>query len=219
MQSISLVEMDVYKLVTDGKSPQEDFWKGFFGSEYISRNKGEEFLAASINLFSVILSSTGVLPKSFLELGANIGMNLNAIRLLSPGSECTAIEINGEACEELRNQNFNVIESSIVGAEVSGIYEFVFTRGVLIHLDPHQLEETYHRMYKWSSRFIMIAEYYNPTPVSIPYRGNSERLFKRDFPGELMDLYPTLKLRETGFVYHRGPFPQDDITWFLLEKE
>jgi len=26
-----------------------------------------------------------------------------------------------------------------------------------------------------------VAEYYNPSPVAIPYRGHTDRLFKRDF--------------------------------------
>ena len=55
--------------------------------------------------------------------------------------------------------------------------------------------------------------------MTIPYRGNEDRLFKRDFAGELMNRFPTLKLLDYGFVWKRDPvFPQDDITWFLLEK-
>jgi len=54
--------------------------------------------------------------------------------------------------------------------------------------------------------------------MTVPYRGNAERLFKRDFAGELIDRYG-LQLVSYGFAYHRDPYhPQDDITWFLLEK-
>jgi spore coat polysaccharide biosynthesis protein SpsF len=64
----------------------------------------------------------------------------------------------------------------------------------------------------------MVCEYYNPTPVSIGYRGHEDRLFKRDFAGELIDLYG-LKLIDYGFIYHRDPVaPQDDATWFLMQK-
>jgi spore coat polysaccharide biosynthesis protein SpsF len=53
----------------------------------------------------------------------------------------------------------------------------------------------------------------------INYRGHKDRLFKRDFAGELMDKYPDLKLVDYGFVWRRdNNFPQDDGTWFLLEK-
>jgi len=44
-------------------------------------------------------------------------------------------------------------------------------------------------------------------------------LFKRDFAGEMLERFADLKLLDYGFVYRRDPnFPQDDITWFLLEK-
>jgi hypothetical protein len=64
----------------------------------------------------------------------------------------------------------------------------------------------------------MVSEYYNPTPVTVNYRGNEDRLFKRDFAGELIDRYG-LKLVDYRFVYHRDSvYRQDDCTWFLLEK-
>ncbi len=69
-----------------------------------------------------------------------------------------------------------------------------------------------------SKKYILIAEYYNPTPVEMEYRGHREKLFKRDFAGEMMDQYNDLTLVDYGFVYHRDPFPQDDITWFLMKK-
>ena len=81
------------------------------------------------------------------------------------------------------------------------------------------LEQVYEKMYACSKKYILIVEYYNPNPVSINYRGHEDKLFKRDFAGELMDKFPDLTLRDYGFVYHRDlTFPQDDMNWFLLEK-
>lgn len=77
----------------------------------------------------------------------------------------------------------------------------------------------YDKLFESSKRYVLLCEYYNPSPVSIPYRGHVDRLFKRDFAGELMSKYPILQLVDYGFVYHGDSlFPQDDITWFLLEK-
>ena len=98
-------------------------------------------------------------------------------------------------------------------------YDLSFTKGVLIHIQPDELHRVYRNLYELSNRYIMVCEYYNPTPVTVNYRGNSDRLFKRDFAGELMDRYP-LRLIDYGFSYHRDNyFPQDDSTWFLLEKK
>lgn len=81
------------------------------------------------------------------------------------------------------------------------------------------LPAVYDALYRTSSRYICVSEYYNPTPVSVPYRGNSEMLFKRDFAGELMDKFDDLRLVSYGFSYHRdNNFLYGDGTWFLLEK-
>ena len=199
-------------------TPQEEFWAGEFGDSYISRNESESLLASNIALFADIFSSLDKVPLSIMEVGANIGMNIKAIQKLSPGAQFTGIEINKHACEILSKTGCEVIESSIVDASTSKTFDLVFSKGVLIHLMPDQLVSTYKKMYGWSNRFVLIAEYYNPTPATIPYRGNNDRLFKRDFAGEFMDLFPDVVLRDYGFAYHRGTYPQDDINWFLLEK-
>jgi pseudaminic acid biosynthesis-associated methylase len=199
-------------------SPQEEFWATEFGDSYITRNQSESLLASNTVLFAKIFSSIVSIPKSFLEIGANIGMNVKAIQTLSPDSEFTGIEINKQACEVLAKTGCEVIESSIADAEITKKFDFVFSKGVLIHLSPDQLLSTYRKMYEWSSQFILIAEYYNPVPVTLAYRGNTDRLFKRDFAGEFLDTFNDVILRDYGFVYHRGKYQQDDINWFLLEK-
>ena len=74
-------------------------------------------------------------------------------------------------------------------------------------------------IYNLSSKYILICEYYNPKPVKIKYRDFENKLFKRDFAGDLMSEYKNLKLIDYGFVYHNDPkFPQDDLTWFLMKK-
>ena len=97
--------------------------------------------------------------------------------------------------------------------------DLVLIKGVLIHINPDMLSQVYQNLYRLSKRYICIAEYYNPSTVSVPYRGHRDRLFKRDFAGEMMDKYQDLRLVNYGFVYHRDlNFPLDDLTWFLLEK-
>jgi len=81
------------------------------------------------------------------------------------------------------------------------------------------LAATYQKLYEATGKWLLVCEYYNPSPTVIPYRGHTDRLFKRDFAGEILERYPDLKLVDYGFAYRRDPaFPQDDITWFLMEK-
>jgi spore coat polysaccharide biosynthesis protein SpsF len=98
-------------------------------------------------------------------------------------------------------------------------WDLTLIKGVLIHLNPEVLPQVYDKLFAACGQYLLVAEYYNPAPVAIPYRGHSDRLFKRDFAGEMMDRHPQLKLIDYGFAYRRDPnFPQDDITWFLMEK-
>ena len=200
-------------------TPQEEFWAGAFGTDYISRNQGDRLLSANIAFFTKVLERTGKL-RSCVELGANVGMNLRALRLLSPELRIQAVEINGDAADELKNLigPNNVIKGSLLECAPEPA-ELAFTKGVLIHINPDALPTAYDRLYAASTRFVLIAEYYNPSPVAIPYRGHSDRLFKRDFAGEMLDRFSDLSLVGYGFAYHRDPnFPQDDISWFLMQK-
>lgn len=205
------------------KTEQEQFWSGEFGDRYIARNNSGEVLASNIALFAEILNRTEKI-NSIIEFGSNIGMNLKAVRILLPGISCGAVEINHKAVETLQKDSFleknmEVFECSILEYEARKQYDFALIKGVLIHINPDELENVYDKLYHSSKRYICMAEYYNPTPVTVEYRGNKDRLFKRDFAGEFMECYPDVKLVDYGFRYHRGSnFPQDDVTWFLMEK-
>ncbi len=202
------------------KTEQEEFWATEFGNDYIDRNKSQNDLASNINFFSNALKQCRNID-SIIEFGANIGMNLKAIGLLFPEMTLKGIEINPTAASQLENVigKENVINDSIMNYESDIKNDVSLIKGVLIHINPDELNLVYEKLYNASKKYILIAEYYNPSPVTIPYRGHSDRLFKRDFAGEMLTKYSDLTLVDYGFVYKRDPlFPQDDITWFLLKK-
>ncbi|HYD79818.1 MAG TPA: pseudaminic acid biosynthesis-associated methylase [Paucimonas sp.] len=201
------------------KTEQENFWAGEFGDQYIERNQGQQIIAANLALFSRVIERTAEV-KSAIEFGANIGLNLEALRLLRPGVELSAIEINQKAAEALEKRGgVKVYARSILDFQPDYQRDLVLIKGVLIHLNPDCLPQVYDLLHRTSKRYICIAEYYNPSPVEILYRGNTGKLFKRDFAGEMLDRFPGLRLLDYGFMYRRDAnFAQDDITWFLLEK-
>ncbi|MGH8114387.1 MAG: pseudaminic acid biosynthesis-associated methylase [Rhodanobacteraceae bacterium] len=202
------------------KTDQEAFWAGEFGTEYIARNRGPGLLAANVALFARALARAGELG-SCIEFGANVGLNLDALKLLFPGQDQHAVEINPDAAAELRKRlpSANVHQASLLEFRPSRTWELVLIKGVLIHIQPDVLPTVYDLLHRATGRHLLVCEYYNPTPVAIPYRGHADRLFKRDFCGELLDRHKDLRLIDYGFVYHRDPhFPQDDVNWFLLGK-
>ena len=202
------------------KTEQEAFWAGNFGTEYIQRNQGDGLLASNLHFFAKALRGARGITSS-IEFGANIGMNLKALNLLHPGIDAHAIEINAEAAKQLGMviPPANVYNTSILDFTPARNWDLTLIKGVLIHINPEVLPQVYDKLVASTGRYLMVAEYYNPAPVAIPYRGHSDRLFKRDFAGEIMDRHPQLQLVDYGFAYRRDPnFPQDDITWFLMEK-
>lgn len=207
--------------MSDYSTEQEKFWAGEFGTDYISRNQGDALLASNLDFFAKALRGVREV-ETCIEFGANIGMNLKALKLLHPGVEQFGIEINAEAAEQLANviPSENVHHASILEFQPDRVWDLVLIKGVLIHINPEMLPHVYDKLVTASGRYLLVAEYYNPAPVAIPYRGHTDRLFKRDFAGEIMDRYPQMRLVDYGFVYRRDPnFPQDDITWFLMEKQ
>jgi spore coat polysaccharide biosynthesis protein SpsF len=148
-------------------------------------------------------------------------MNLQALKLLIPSIKIDAIEINKEACKKLEKviERKNIFNQSILESEIKNKYDLVLIKGVLIHINPEELPIVYDKLVQAAKKYILIMEYYNPTPVSVTYKGQKDRLFKRDFAGEIMDRHKNIKLLDYGFLYHRDlNFPMDDGTWFLMEK-
>jgi len=202
------------------KTEQETFWAGAFGTEYIQRNQGDALLASNLGFFVKALHATRDI-KTCIEFGANIGMNLKALKLLHPNCEQFGIEINANAADELKKviSPDHVYQSSILDFTTDEKWDLVLIKGVLIHINPDVLNQVYDKLVASCARYLLVAEYYNPVPVMITYRGHTNRLFKRDFAGELMDRHPQMQLVDSGFAYRRDPnFPQDDTNWFLMEK-
>jgi pseudaminic acid biosynthesis-associated methylase len=158
--------------------------------------------------------------QSIVELGCNIGLNLRALKTINSNFEVAGYEINKNAVIKAKEINVGeIFEESVITKIVSPKqYDLSFTSGVLIHINPDELGMVYDNLFNLSKKYILISEYYNPTPVMVEYRGHTGKLFKRDFAGEMIDKFD-LKLIDYGFFYHRNNyFSFGDSNWFLLEK-
>lgn len=199
---------------------QEKFWAGKFGNEYNMRNSGDALIESNEALFSKMLAHC---PRtgSMIEFGANIGLNLQAIHRVNPNMALHAIEINAMAINELEKWGGAeyVHHGYILDFHSPDTWDVALIKGVLNHINPEFLPRVYQALYRASNQYIVLVEYYNPTLVEVLYRGQSGKLFKRDFAGEMLDMFPSLQVIDYGFAWHRDPeFPQDDLTWFVLEK-
>ena len=198
---------------------QENFWAGSFGDDYISRNESGALLYSKVAMWSQMLKSANRV-KSIKELGCNIGLNLKALHHLNPSYDLSGVEINEIAAHQAKELGIGSITCGTITEPLEGEkVDLTFTAAVLIHINPEKLDQVYQNLVKLSNRYVLVAEYYNPTPTDVVYRGHSERLFKRDFAGDLIDSYG-LNLVDYGFWYKRDNVAQEfgDVSWFLLEK-
>ncbi len=205
------------------ETSQSSFWRGEFGDAYTERNLiSPEFLSARIALWGRIMETlAGAPPESILEVGANLGINLQALGYLT-SAELFAVEPNALARAHL-------LESQVVPADNikdclahdlnfrEGSIDLVFTSGVLIHIHPENLLRSCSEIYRVSRRYIVCIEYFSDKPEEIPYRGHEGVLFKRDFGSFWIDNFPDLETRDYGFVWKRVT-GLDNLTWWVFEK-
>lgn len=193
---------------------QEKFWINEFGNSYSRRNikKNKKFF------YKNIIKKTGKIKSAF-EIGTNIGLNLDELKKLDFKINTFGVEINKYAFKECKKKGHIVFNSSIFDFKIKKKFDLVFTSGVLIHINPKKLNQVYSKLFNLSKKYILIEEYFNPTPVQITYRKFKNKLFKRDFAKEIMNKYK-LQLVDYGFLWKEDKkVDADNVTWFLFKKK
>ncbi|MGB8274424.1 MAG: pseudaminic acid biosynthesis-associated methylase [Alphaproteobacteria bacterium] len=198
-------------------------WRGAFGDAYIERNAvTEEKIQRIARAFTAMLAPmTGHPPQSVLEVGANVGHNLRALRRITP-AELFAVEPNPRARDTLVADG--VVPQSHVHDAVAtalpfpdGRFDLVFTLTVLIHVPEHEILQACREIHRVSRRFILTAEYFAPKTQTVPYRGFDDMLFKRDYGSLWLDQFPDLEYVADGFFWKRTT-GLDNVNWWLFRK-
>jgi spore coat polysaccharide biosynthesis protein SpsF len=195
---------------------QDNFWKGKFGDKYTDRSL---FSDRTLTISKDLLSNK-IKIKSCIELGANVGLNLDTLKKIY-NANTFGVEINLKAFAILKEKH-RAKNSSIINFNTKEKFELSFVCGVLIHQNPKNLNKIYKLLYQLSSKYIYISEYFNPIPIKLKYHSFSNKLYKRDFAKDFWRLHPKLKLINYGFHWEQDPFlngsEADDSTWFLFKK-
>jgi pseudaminic acid biosynthesis-associated methylase len=196
---------------------QETFWAGEFGDAYTARNA--VLPEDRVPFLKEVLSATSGV-ESVLELGANKGHNLIALRSIAPSLRATGVELNPFAFQQLSSiAGITAVQSAIQDFASQQTFDLVFTCGVLIHINPDNLPAVYKKMAALANKYVLINEYFNPTPTEIVYRGHSGKLFKRDFAGEFLDSTEGFEAVRWGFLWKRMEPAWDNGTWTLLRRK
>tara|TARA_B100002019_G_scaffold129130_1_gene111083 strand:+ start:1662 stop:2267 length:606 start_codon:yes stop_codon:yes gene_type:complete len=195
---------------------QENFWKSSFTKKYIKRNKDYN----RIPTIGKDLLENKIIIRSVIELGSNIGLNLDALKKIYPNCETFGVEINKDAFKVLKKKH-KAVNKSILDFKINKKFDLVLISGVLIHQDPSKLKVIYKLLNNLSKKYIYMNEYFNPYPIALDYHGYKNKLFKRDFAKELWKSYPKLKLLNYGFHWKEDPFQKgnyDNANWFIFKK-
>ena len=103
---------------------------------------------------------------SIKELGCNIGLNLKALHHLKPDYKLSGVEINKAAAAEAEKLGIASINCGTITEPLTDKKaDLTFTAGVLIHINPERLPVVYNNLVSLSSRYILVAEYYNQHPL------------------------------------------------------
>lgn len=197
--------------------PETEAWAGEFGTQYTDRQRPDNEIH-NASFFARALARTEAPPRVALELGAGAGDNIRALHRLYPHMSAWAVEVNKHAASQITGAR--VIEADILEAPIPAECQpdLAFTKGVLIHINPVNLPQAYRKL-AYSRRYVLIAEYYNTTPVEVEYRGKTGMLWKRDFAAHFMSQHPEFRPIDYGFAWRFDHhLRQDDLTWFLFER-
>ncbi len=195
----------------------DELWAGEFGNDYAKRNANTN--RGRYEVWKMLLPRQ---IESVLEVGANIGLNLEAIERARPGIELYASEPNELAREELIAANL-MPERNITGDYARKLRwpdnhaDLVLTCGLLIHIPKDELIQSMKEIYRCSKRWIICAEYFAPSEEMIPYRGKPNALWRRDYGSLWLDNFRDLRCDHVAFAWKRMT-GLDNLTIWVLEK-
>ncbi len=191
-------------------------WSSDFGREYTNRNVVD--WQARLPAFRTMLS--GLKMNRVLEVGCNRGHNLLALsNLLDRKSQIVGIEPNSYAVEIARASSPQI---AVLRGDISdlpfktGYFDLAFTVGVLIHIPLDSLPAAICELSRVSSRFLLAAEYFSERDTAMPYRGQTDLLWKRNFLEHFQKCIPNIRLLRSGYCGPQDGF--DSVHWWLMEQ-
>jgi pseudaminic acid biosynthesis-associated methylase len=194
----------------------EALWAGEFGDAYSVRNAqaGEgrwPFWAARHQRFGF---------ASALEVGCNVGANLEHLAALLGPENVAGVDVNEAALRRVHERLPGIDARHAPARELpyeDGTFELVFTTGVLIHQPPEELPRVMDEIVRCSRRYVLAGEYRAEELEEVPYRGQEGALFRQDYGRLYRERFPELELVEEGFLA-REDGVWDDLTYWVFER-
>ena len=209
---------------------QTKFWKGDFGDQYtdrcsVSQEEWDKYYLKSYGVTKIEINRAFVSgwPEDvkILEVGCNVGLQLGGLQRMG-FKNLYGIELSPYAAEKAKEitKGVNIINAS--GFDIpykDNYFDVVCTNGVLIHIAPDDHKTIMSEIFRCSKKFIWGFEYYSEKFTNINYRGNENYLWKGDFAGIYMNLFPNLKMVKKQMYPYINETEKGNVDYmFLLEK-
>lgn len=208
-------------------TPQMLKWMGSFGKEYTERNAitlndTEELYKKNLGVTRSELNGRFLKDIEswalILEVGSNIGNQLLCLQNMG-FSNLYGIDIQNYAVELSKKNScgINIIQGSAIDIPFKDAYfDLVFTSGLLIHIDPSDVNKVLTEIHRCSRRYIWGLEYYEEKYTGVPYRGEKNLLWKGNYKQLYLDLFSDLQLVKEERLHYLNSSNVDSM--FLLEK-
>ena len=203
-------------------------WSSEFGKEYTERNPHtievmDELYKKQFGLTRTELNLMflGNLDRTIkiLEVGSNVGAQLHGLQKIG-FKNLYGIEIQPYAVEvsKQNTKNINLIQGTAFDIPFKDSYfDIVFTSGVLIHINPDDLNIAIREIYRCTSEYIWGFEYYADKFSEIPYRGRRNLLWKANFAKLYLDEFSNLELVKEERIKYLDNDNADSM--FLIRKK
>lgn len=210
------------------QTEQTKKWAGQFGKDYTDRNpqSTEELDRLYKDNYGITRtelneSFLGNLDRNIkiLEVGSNIGLQMVFLQKMG-FKNLYGIEINEHAVELSKKltKNINIIQGSAFDLPFkNNCFDLVFTAGVLIHLNPKDIEKVLREIHRCTKKYIWGFEYYADRYMEVEYRRNKNLLWKANFSKLYLDSFNDLELLKERKMKYLNNANIDVM--FLLQKK
>jgi len=202
-------------------------WMEGFGKKYTDRNAltldemnemyRKKFGISKEDLNNLFIAEMNRNIK-ILEVGSNIGNQLLLLQKMG-FKNLYGIEPQEYAVELSKKitKNINIIKGDVFNIPFKdNFFDLVFTSGVLIHINSHDIKIALREIYRCSKKYIWGFEYYADKYTEILYRGQKNLLWKANFLKIYQDIFTDLKVVKMKFLKY---LDNDNIDLMFLFKK
>ena len=210
----------------DNLNEQSKMWIGDFGKEYTNKNnfnleeydnKHKEWFGYSRSFLNQEFLGDLDRGMRILEVGCNVGIQCEFLQRMG-FSNLYGIDVQSYALEigKRIRKGINFIKGDILDIPFKDNYfDLIFTSGVLMGVNPDDIQKALKEIVRCSKRYIFGFEYYSDHYIFISYdRWKEKILWKANFIKLYQEEYSGLKLLKEKYLKYKDRDPY----FFLLQK-